>query len=59
MEAETATKSGQAKLELHGADIIAAIKPHVAHKPDVRYVPIEEARSKMGPFADAMANLCI
>ncbi len=36
-------------------DIIAAIKPHVAHRPDVRYVPIEEARSKMGPFADAMA----
>ena len=36
-------------------DIVAAIKPHVAHKPDVRYVPIEEARSKMGPFADAMA----
>src|SRR5436853_3208063 len=26
MEAETATKSGQAKLALHGADIIAAIK---------------------------------
>jgi len=25
-------------------DLIAAIKPHVAHKPDVRYVPIEEAR---------------
>ena len=36
-------------------DIIASIKPHVAHKPDVRYVPIEEARSKMGPYADAMA----
>ena len=36
-------------------DIIAAIKPYVAHKPDVRYVPIEEARSKMGPAADAMA----
>jgi nucleoside-diphosphate-sugar epimerase len=36
-------------------DIIAAIKPHVAHRPDVRYVPIEEARSKMGPAADAMA----
>ena len=36
-------------------DIIAAIKPHVAHNPDVRHVPIDEARSKMGPFADAMA----
>jgi nucleoside-diphosphate-sugar epimerase len=36
-------------------DIIAAIKPHVAHRPDVRYVPIEEARTKMGPIADAWA----
>ena len=36
-------------------DIIAAIKPHVAHRPDVRYVPIEEARIKMGPIADAWA----
>ena len=36
-------------------DIIAAIKPHVALRPDVRYVPIEEARSKMGPYADALA----
>ena len=24
-------------------------------KPDVRYVPIEEARSKMGAYAEAMA----
>ena len=36
-------------------DIIAAIKPHVAHRPDVRYVPIDEARTKMGPMADAWA----
>jgi nucleoside-diphosphate-sugar epimerase len=36
-------------------DIVTAIKPHVAHKPDVRYVPLEEARSKMGTVADAMA----
>ncbi len=36
-------------------DIVASVKPHVAHKPDVRYVPIEEARAKMGPMADAMA----
>jgi hypothetical protein len=24
-------------------------------RPDVRYVPIEEARTKMGPYADALA----
>jgi nucleoside-diphosphate-sugar epimerase len=36
-------------------DLIAAIKPHVSLRPDVRYVPIEEARSKLGPAADAMA----
>ncbi len=36
-------------------DIVAAISPYLAHKPDVRYVPIDEARSKMGPFADALA----
>jgi nucleoside-diphosphate-sugar epimerase len=35
-------------------DIVTAIKPHVALKPDVRYVPIDEARSKLGPAADAM-----
>ena len=36
-------------------DIVAAISPHLSHRPDVRYVPIEEARSKMGPYADALA----
>ena len=36
-------------------DLIAAIKTHVSLRPDVRYVPIEEARSKLGPAADAMA----
>jgi len=36
-------------------DIVAAIKPYVPARPDVRYVPIEEARAKMGPFADALA----
>ena len=36
-------------------DLIAAIKPHVSLRPDVRHVPLEEARSKMGPYADAMA----
>jgi nucleoside-diphosphate-sugar epimerase len=36
-------------------DIVSAIKPYLPVKPDVRHVPIEEARTKMGPFADALA----
>jgi nucleoside-diphosphate-sugar epimerase len=36
-------------------DVVDAIKPHVKVKPDVRYVPIEEARHKMGAYADALA----
>lgn len=36
-------------------DVVAAISPHLAHWPDVRHVPIEEARAKMGPMADAWA----
>ena len=36
-------------------DVVDAIKPHVPVKPDVRYVPIEEARHKMGAYADALA----
>ena len=36
-------------------DIVSAIKPYVPVRPDVRYVPMEEARSKMGPYADALA----
>jgi nucleoside-diphosphate-sugar epimerase len=35
-------------------DIVASIAPHVAFPPDVRHVPIEEARSKMGALADAL-----
>lgn len=35
-------------------DIVAAIGPYLPHRPDVRYVPIEEARTKMGPLADAL-----
>lgn len=34
-------------------DIVAAIKPYVPVRPDVRHVPIEEARAKMGGFAEA------
>jgi len=36
-------------------DIVDAIKPYVPVRPDVRHVPIEEARSKMGPYAEALA----
>ena len=36
-------------------DIVGAIKPYLAVKPDVRYVPIDEARHKLGVYADAMA----
>jgi nucleoside-diphosphate-sugar epimerase len=36
-------------------DIVSAIKPYLPVKPDVRYVPIEEARTKMGAVADALA----
>jgi nucleoside-diphosphate-sugar epimerase len=36
-------------------DIVSAIKPYLPVKPDVRHVPIEEARTKMGAFADALA----
>jgi nucleoside-diphosphate-sugar epimerase len=36
-------------------DIVSAIKPYLPVKPDVRYVPIEEARTKMGAYAEALA----
>jgi len=36
-------------------DIVGAIKPYLPVKPDVRYVPIDEARNKMGPYAEALA----
>jgi nucleoside-diphosphate-sugar epimerase len=36
-------------------DIVGAIKPYLPVKPDVRYVPIDEARHKMGPYAEALA----
>ena len=36
-------------------DIVTAIKPYLPVKPDVRYVPIDEARSKMGAYAEALA----
>jgi nucleoside-diphosphate-sugar epimerase len=36
-------------------DLVDAIKPYVPVRPDVRHVPIDEARSKMGTYADALA----
>jgi nucleoside-diphosphate-sugar epimerase len=36
-------------------DIVEAIARHVRVQPDVRHVPMEEARAKMGQYADALA----
>ena len=36
-------------------DIVEAIADHAKMRPDVRHMPIEEARAKMGPYADALA----
>ena len=36
-------------------DIVEAVARHTKMRPDVRHVPIEEARAKMGPYADALA----
>ena len=37
------------------SDIVEAIARHVMVQQDVRHVPIEEARAKMGQYADALA----
>lgn len=36
-------------------DIVAAISPYLQLTPDVRHVPIEEARAKMGSYAEALS----
>ena len=36
-------------------DIVSAISPYLAVRPDVRHVPIEEARTKIGPYANTLA----
>ena len=36
-------------------DLVSAIADHVSIKPSVRRVPLKEARSKMGAYADALA----
>ena len=36
-------------------DIVESIARHAKTRPDIRHVPIEEARAKMGAYADALA----
>jgi nucleoside-diphosphate-sugar epimerase len=36
-------------------DVVEALSRNTTHKPDVRFVPIEEARAKMGLLADALS----
>ena len=36
-------------------DIVTAIADHMAMRPDIRQVPLEEARNTMGLYADALA----
>lgn len=36
-------------------DLVSAIAPYLPVRPDVRHVPIEEARQKMGAYAEALA----
>jgi nucleoside-diphosphate-sugar epimerase len=36
-------------------DIVDSISRHTRMRPDVRHVPLEEAHTKMGPYADALA----
>ena len=36
-------------------DIVDAMAQYVTWRPDIRHVPIEEARAKWGPYADALA----
>jgi nucleoside-diphosphate-sugar epimerase len=36
-------------------DIVEAIREAVPSRPEVRHMPIEEARTKLGPMADALA----
>jgi nucleoside-diphosphate-sugar epimerase len=36
-------------------DIVSAISPYVALMPDVRHVPLDEARAKMGSYAEALS----
>jgi nucleoside-diphosphate-sugar epimerase len=35
-------------------DLVEAMSGHVAHRPEVRYMPITEARARLGTYADAI-----
>jgi hypothetical protein len=37
------------------SDIVEAIAAQVPQKPDIRYMPMEEAHKKFGTYADALA----
>lgn len=37
------------------ADIVEALSRNTTHKPDVRLMPLEEARAKLGTYAEALA----
>jgi nucleoside-diphosphate-sugar epimerase len=39
----------------HVDDIVDSIARHAKMRPDVRHVPLEEARTKLGPYADVLA----
>ena len=36
-------------------DIVDAIADHLPHRPDIRHMPLPEARRKLGSYADALA----
>ena len=36
-------------------EIVEALSRNTTHKPDIRYMPLEEARAKQGQYADALA----
>ena len=36
-------------------EIVAALAEHAPTEPSIRHVPLDEARKKMGPYADALA----
>ncbi len=36
-------------------DIVEALSRNTTHKPDIRFMPLEEARAKQGLYADALA----
>lgn len=37
------------------ADVVGAIASFASQRPDIRYMPLAEARTKLGPYADAIS----